>query len=91
MSGYVSQCVQCGQSDDHPKVIAATLAGQSVILHHDCLPHDLREQLVQNDQAKAVIEACEGGLKGDKLREQIAAIHAEGGPQDAAPLDKEVK
>lgn len=66
--GFVSSCDQCGQSDDHPKVLVSD--GGS--FHHDCVNFQLKQQLVEsNDKVAAIIEACEGGMKGDDLRDFI--------------------
>ena len=71
---FLSECDQCGQNDDHPKVVTSDGGN----FHHDCVNAKLRAQLVEsNDEVAKVIEACEGGLKGDKLREKILKIHGE--------------
>lgn len=74
MAGVQLTCKQCGQTDDHPKVHVASMGapgGEDIVYHHDCLPYDLRQQVVdsaEGDSGKNIIEACEGGLKGDDLR-----------------------
>jgi hypothetical protein len=96
-----TQCDQCGQIDDHPKVHGSSLVpvlsddGSPVMeptplpgggwgelrqkmratsKHHDCLSHS-EEQLLRNSaqtkgagpKASAIIDACKGGVRGDKL------------------------
>lgn len=75
MARVQSRCDQCGQVDDHPKVHAEPQG----TFHHDCLSVDLRAQIVStSDTAAAVVEACEGGLRGDKLLAHIDSLHQEG-------------
>jgi hypothetical protein len=75
MALHVSRCDQCGQYDDHPKVHAY----EGGTWHHDCLPADRRAELVaSSEQAKAIVEACEGGKRGAKLLAHIQQIHREG-------------
>lgn len=85
MSGFVSSCYQCGQSDDHPKVIAADLQGESATFHHDCLPAGLVAQL--SEDGKRIVKECVDGLRGDELRARIHELHPQAtsgsGPQDA--------
>lgn len=65
-------CDHCGQTDDHPKAHIGL-----VTKHHDCLSADEKRTLVESTQTKgapkasAVIEACEGGARGDKLLDKI--------------------
>ena len=73
-----TQCDQCGQTDDHPKVHIGP-----VTKHHDCLSH-AEEQMI-GDSATAsgvdpreIINACKGGLRGPKLLAHIAKLHGEG-------------
>jgi hypothetical protein len=69
-------CEQCGQVDDHPKVHIG--AGRTV--HHDCLSVAERAMVIgSSDTAAAVVEACEGGLRGDQLLEHIESLHNEEG------------
>jgi hypothetical protein len=75
--GNISQCETCGKNDDHPKahvLVADPVQGLvAKTFHHDCIPFAIKEQLLANEDPhiNKVIEACEGGLKGDKLREAI--------------------
>lgn len=66
-----STCDQCGASDDHPKVVTTDRG----TFHHDCLPFALKQEFKESSEVLAkVIEACEGGLKGDKLRDKITKL-----------------
>lgn len=71
MAGRIAtQCEQCGQVDDHPKVNMADTNGNTKTVHHDCLSVREREALVGSaggDRAAEIVEACEGGLRGDEL------------------------
>lgn len=68
-----AQCDQCGQTDDHPKVHIG-----AVTKHHDCLSHTERAMVAgSSDTAAAVIEACEGGLRGPDLLAHIETLHQE--------------
>lgn len=69
----LSRCDQCGQVDDHPKAHFNT--GET--FHHDCLPYDKRAEVLEagGELAQAVLEACEGGKKGDELRAHIFSLH----------------
>ncbi len=73
-----SQCAQCGQVDDHPKVHVGTLAGGiDETLHHDCLPYHLQQQLVRDtEHGAAIIAAAQSGTRGDALRDVITQLHA---------------
>ena len=79
MAGRVAtQCDQCGQTDDHPKVhIGETTK------HHDCLSHSERAMVLGSSEATPgaaakIIEACEGGTRGDDLVAFIESVHTEG-------------
>lgn len=72
---FSSRCDQCGQTDDHPKVIG--YAGTTH--HHDCLSSDAKAELsASSPQAAAIIAAAESGIHGDDLRAHILALHQEG-------------
>lgn len=76
MARVATQCEQCGQVDDHPKVHIGT-----VTKHHDCLAFAEREMVLGSNEATpgaaaAIIEACEGGTRGDELVAFIEAHHA---------------
>lgn len=67
----VDRCVQCGKTDDHPKVhigdgLGAGGADSVRSAHLDCLPADLREALM--GQHGEAIAAAESGTHGDDLR-----------------------
>jgi hypothetical protein len=60
----VRDCVLCGQSDDHPRVIRV-VGDLTQIAHHDCLAAALDDG--ENDELKAIVEHSKG-KKGDELR-----------------------
>ena len=67
-----TQCDQCGQTDDHPKIHFADGATK----HHDCLSHTEKAMAVESsDVAAKVIAACEGGKRGEKLLAHIESLH----------------
>lgn len=69
----LTQCAQCGQTDDHPKIHLG-----EVTRHHDCLPFADRQIVADSSPvALTIIEACEGGLRGDDLLAMIRDIHSE--------------
>lgn len=71
----ISECAQCGQQDDHPKVhLQGFEDGQPGVVskHHDCL--SAREESMvraSSDEAAAIIDACKGGKRGPKLLAHI--------------------
>jgi hypothetical protein len=70
---FESQCDGCKQWDTHPKAHFNT--GGS--FHHDCLPAQLRELLIEtNPLTKPIIEAAEGGLRGEDLLAFIQELHS---------------
>jgi hypothetical protein len=71
---HVSGCDQCGQHDDHPKV--HLFDGRT--FHHDCLPYDIRAQVVENPVAAQAVAAAESGIRGGELRAHILSIPQEG-------------
>ena len=74
MARVQSQCEQCGQVDDHPKVHFADGATK----HHDCLSFSEKELVVDSSETAAkIIEACEGGKRGPKLLAHIESLHKE--------------
>lgn len=91
-----TQCGQCGQVDDHPKVHLGVDTK-----HHDCLSVSERELAVGSVQAagsgpklSAIIRECEGGLRGPDLlaaiQDPTALAQAEGLHEKAqAKADKE--
>lgn len=75
MARVATQCDQCGQVDDHPKVHIG-----EVTKHHDCLSFSEKEMVLGSNQATPgaaakIIEACEGGTRGDKLVAFIEKTH----------------
>lgn len=69
-----TQCDQCGKLDTAPKVHVGT-----VTKHHDCLSVSEKDMVgASSEVAAGIIEACEGGLRDDKLLAHIEKIHAEG-------------
>lgn len=66
-----TQCEQCGQTDDHPKVHIG-----EVTKHNDCLSFGEREQVVGSSElAEKVVVACENGKRGDELLNHIQSLH----------------
>lgn len=58
-----TQCDQCGQVDDHPKLHLGTQT-----YHHDCLPFSVKQAVIaSSDEAAGIIAAAEGGTHGDAL------------------------
>ena len=73
MSLNVTRCQQCGQSDDHPKVIVS----DGGTFHHDCVSADLRDALVaSNPEVGEIIAAAQAGTHGDDLRSFILSLPA---------------
>lgn len=67
-------CEQCGQTDTDPKVHLG-----EVTKHHDCLSYAEKTQVVESsDVAAKIVEACEGGKRGEKLLAHIESLHKEG-------------
>lgn len=65
-----TRCDQCGQTDDHPKVIGYG----GTTHHHDCLSFDQRAELAESSStAAAIIAECESGTKGADLRAFIVS------------------
>lgn len=69
-----TQCAQCGQIDDHPKVHIGSLGtGEVLTKHHDCLSVAEERAVTGSGQEKgapkasAIIEAAKNGTHGDKL------------------------
>jgi hypothetical protein len=69
----LSECEQCGQTDDHPKVHIG-----EITKHHDCLSaveeQMLRDSAQEKDsgpKASAIIDAAKKGARGAKLVELI--------------------
>lgn len=74
MARAQTQCSQCGQTDDHPKVHVG-----DDTRHHDCLSAAQKAMVVDSSSVAAgIIDACEGGLRGPDLLAHIEAVHAEG-------------
>jgi hypothetical protein len=75
MARVATQCDQCGQTDDHPKVHIG-----EVTKHHDCLSFLEREMVIGANQAtdgaaEKIIVACEKGKRGDDLLAFIEKTH----------------
>ena len=72
----VTQCEQCGQWDDHPKVHSS--AGWT--RHHDCLPHAAKAEILGGAHSQhplltaKIIKAAEDGTRGEELRAHIASL-----------------
>lgn len=72
-----TQCEQCGQVDDHPKVHIG-----EVTKHHDCLSVAEKEMVTTSSPVAAkIVEACEKGARGDTLLAQINKLSEKGGRQ----------
>jgi hypothetical protein len=72
----IRTCTQCGQTDDHPRVV---LANRDDEYHHDCLPFALRAELsASGGHFASIVEAAESGTHGDDLRAHIQQLHREG-------------
>lgn len=69
-----TQCDQCGQVDDHPKVHLGVAT-----YHHDCLPFS-EKRLIQasSPEATKIIAAAEGGTHGGALLDYIQNLSTEG-------------
>lgn len=75
MAHIATRCAQCGQTDDHPKVIAYE-DGQGP-WHHDCLSVDRRDELAAvSPIAAQIIAAAHDGKRGEELRTHILSLHA---------------
>lgn len=73
MAHTPSRCVQCGQTDDHPKVVA--FEDGDGPWHHDCLSADRRAELeASHPLAAQVIAAAHAGTHGDDLRTHILSL-----------------
>ena len=69
-----SRCDQCGQVDNHPKVLSFPSGN---VYHHDCLNADLKQEVIDsNEHGQKVIEAASSGKHGDELRELINSLNA---------------
>jgi hypothetical protein len=68
-----TQCDQCGQVDDHPKVHI-----QEITKHNDCLSVSEKQMVADSSPVAAgIIDACEGGLRGAELLAHIESVHTE--------------
>lgn len=74
----VTQCGQCGQWDDHPKV--HFFSGGS--RHHDCVAWDDKRSILDQDASHSqhvlitakIFKAAEDGMRGDELRAYIDSL-----------------
>jgi hypothetical protein len=66
----VTQCLQCGQADDHPKVWVD--AGPK---HYDCLAYAEREAAKTNEAVTAIIATAESGTHGPELVDHIVSTY----------------
>jgi hypothetical protein len=70
----LTQCIQCGQTDDHPK--SHWSSGETY--HHDCLPFAKKTELIESHpHGESIIAAAEAGTHGDDLRSHIVALAKE--------------
>jgi hypothetical protein len=74
----VTQCDQCGQYDDHPKVHSFDGGTR----HHDCVSHVERLDILAGTHSQhplitaKIFDACiTQGVKGQDLREFIGGLH----------------
>lgn len=79
MARVATQCDQCGQVDDHPKVHIG-----EITKHHDCLSFSEKEMILGSNESTPgavaqIIAACEGGTRGEKLVKLIEKVHAGSG------------
>lgn len=73
MARAQTTCDQCGQTDDHPKVHIG-----AITKHHDCLSYTEKAMVAESSPVAAkIIEACEGGKRGEKLLAHIESLHTE--------------
>lgn len=71
----IVMCVACGIHDDAPKVHVF----EGGAFHFQHLPDSLRAQVVQNADAKAIVQAAESGIHGQALRDFIQTLHGPNG------------
>lgn len=88
----VQVCDACGKKDTDPMIHVAygsyqkdertTIAEPS--FHYDCLPDDIRAQLVgpANANTLAGVEAAESGTKGEALRELLQSLPSDNDLED---------
>jgi hypothetical protein len=70
----LSTCDQCGQTDDHPKVISFGGGNH----HHDCLPAVQKAEMISvSPNVALIIAQAESGVTGDALRAFIVALPPE--------------
>lgn len=68
----LTQCEQCGQTDDHPKIHIGPRT-----THHDCLSATDKEMVIaSSDTAAGIIDVCEKGTRGADLLAHIEKIHS---------------
>lgn len=73
-----SQCVQCGQYDDHPKLLLGQFT-HADSYHHDCAPLPRVAEILAGGHGvhplatARVFKLAHDGERGDDLRAQIAA------------------
>jgi hypothetical protein len=68
MTNQQRRCTQCGQTDDHPRVLINPDTPSEALVHYDCLPADLRGA---NEYVATAVQLAESGVHGDDLRAQI--------------------
>lgn len=95
-----TRCVQCGQTDDHPKIHIGSLgSGDVATKHHDCL--SVAEEQAARGSAQvadsgpkvsAIIDAAKSGTRGPDLVDLIlsGALPAAEGLAEKAQLEAEL-
>lgn len=72
MGNFISECDNCGQSDDHPKL---HYGGETY--HHDCIPARVARDLNMEDpMLSSIVDLAKSGVHGDDLRIEIAEMHS---------------
>lgn len=83
----VTQCEECEQWDDHPK-----LHYGAKTMHHDCVPASVRRDVlgdgslhsVTDAATRAAFEGADRGLRGAELRAHIRSTHSTEAPKAEA-------
>lgn len=69
-----STCDYCGLTDDHPKIHYGLNT-----YHHNHAPANVRAEVIATAPlAKKIFDACDSGKRGQKLRDYIFELHANG-------------
>lgn len=68
MTNPQRRCAQCGQTDDHPRVLINPDTATESLVHYDCLPAGLHDA---DDYIAHAVTLASSGVRGDELRAQI--------------------